>query len=570
MVRGIRRNVLNQREEGFTLVELVVAMFILGIVLIALIGVQLSAMITITDATRRQQATSYANEAMETLRAMPWDTLNKGNVPGFHTANGNIDPYYVGTNTAGVVKVDGATYTVRLAATNAQDLSTPRTPLFDSFGSNHMVMSDPEKPGVTFDVRAYIVNSLDGTAGSVGLLVVASWDDAKHGARKEIALRSSAYPGSSGCGDLSVQPYLVSCQDRFTFSGSSGVISTSLVATAPDSTDLAPLVEGSTVQELSVRAGQVTSNGESVQVSYVDGKASRGGATKGSLPVAPSTTGVSVANGYGRISTAASDNYAISGGATPDQLVTIGAAASSATSVLSGGWQAEAKADDGRSGTSRSSVTQACNGIQLFGGAPCTYTTLAGSSEVKVSLSYAGQTLYPVLRTGSATSTSGGGRFISTTPGANYGCQTLGGSGCASARSTYDESSIKFGAFTSGSWIESPTYLVEIANYSDAVLAQRGALQKSTAPTMARTAVVRFWNGSAYATVPLTATSNGVIAQSGTVTWSPAAGVTVTASAAVSGTPVTSQVLGESPVVDCKTDTCAINATTGSVTVNLR
>lgn len=562
---------LSERDEGFSLVELIVAMFILGIVLVSLIGVQLSAMITITDATRRQQATSYANEAMETLRGMPWDTLTKGNVAGFQTAGGNSDPYYTGSNAAGTVNVDGAAYVVRLATTNPQVLATPRPPLFDSLGSNHMVMSDPAKPGVTFDVRAYIVNSLDGTAGSVGLLVVVSWHDAKHGDRKEIALRSSAYPGSSGCGDLSVQPYLVSCQDRFTFGGASGYISTTLTATESSSSTLASVVEGADLQELTVRSGFVSSDGESVQVSKVGGKASRGGATKRDLPPGPSATGASSSNGYAEIPTTASDNYAVSGGPTPDQLVTIGAAASSATSVSGDhSWQVAAKADDLRTGSSRSSTTQACLGAQLFAGAPCTYTSLAGSTtDFKTALSYDGHTMYPMLRTGSATSTAGAGRFVLTTPGASYGCQTLASSGCASALSTYAEGSIKFGVFSTGHWNETSTPLVEIANYSDSVLAQRGVLEMATAPAMTRSAIVRVWDGLAYVTVPLTETSSGIIAQSGTVTWSPDGGVTVTAYAAVSSTPVSSPPLGENPVVNCKSDACVVRATAGSVTVNI-
>lgn len=561
---------LSERDEGFSLVELVVAMFILGIVLIALIGVQISAMITISDSSRTQQATAYANEAMETLRAMPWDTLNKGNVPNFNTAGGNTDPYFTGGSNSGTVTVDGETYTVRFASTNTQNLGVPRPPLFDSSGSNHVVMSDPAKPDFKVDVRAYIVNSLDGSAGSVGLLVIASWKDAKHGTTREIALRSSAYPGSSGCGDLATQPYLVSCQDRFMFSSASGYVSTSLSATPPNSTDLAPVIEGSTLQEISVRAAYVTARGESVQVSQTGGKVSRGGVTERDMPLSGNTVGPSTERGYTEIATLASDNFAVSGGPPADQIETIGSASSTATSILSGLWKAEARSDDGRSGSSRSSTTQACLGSQLVAGSPCAYTTLAGSAELKASLSFDTQTMFPMLRSGSATSTAGGGRFVATKPGTMFGCQTLGSSGCASAAATYAEGSIKFGAFASGAWVESPTYLVEIANYSDSVLAQRGSMQASTAPTMTRSGTVRFWNGSSYATVALNETSTGVLAQSGTVTWSPGAGITVTASAAVSATPVSVQTLGEVPVVTCSTDACATSATAGSVTVNLR
>ncbi len=545
-------------------------MFVIAIVLMLLIGVQVSASQTIVNAAKRAQATAYANEAMEVMRALPWDTLSRGNVPGFQAAGGTTDPYYAGNNTAGNVTIDGATYTVRLAITNPQDLSTPRPPLFDASGSNLQVLSDPARPGIVYNVRSYIVNSLASTASSVGLLVIVSWENVKTGQMDDLALRSSAYPGSDGCGDTAEMPYLTACQDRMTFASTSGYLTTSLNANVDGSPTLTPLLEGTDVQDLSMRSSYVTATGDSVQVSTVSGEARRGGVTVKHIPVVPTAPSVLNTSGYQSFRSEATNNFAVATGVPANSTVALGATSSTATSDGGGGLWVGARSDDTNSGSSRSNVSTACDGVQLLAGEPCSFTTLSGSGGLYTSLSLNSNTLYAAYRASSTTATAGGGRFASTSPGANYGCSPLVTSGCTSARATYNETLLRFGYLSSGAWNEGPTSLVEIADYSDSVLVQRGANQMSTAATMSRTATIRYWNGSSMVTSSVNASSTGDVATTAPVTWSAGGGLSVTAQATVSATPVSSQVLGEDPVVDCTSDTCAATATAGSLTVSIR
>ncbi len=561
---------LHRPDEGFTLVELVVAMFVIAVVLLLLAGVQISAMQTIVNATKREQATAYANQAMEIMRSLPWNTLSKGNVPGFHTAGGNSDPYYTGNNTAGTVTIDGETYTVRLATSSPQDLSQPRPPLFDSTGSNHSVQTDPTKPGVEFDVRAYIVDSVNGSAASVGLLVIVSWTNSKTGQTDDLALRSSAYDGSAGCGDRDEMPYLVACQDRFTFSSTSGYVGTSLTASQEGSSDFTPLIPGSTVQEVSIRSSLLNATGDSVQVTSVTGEARRGGTT---IKMAPSVSGGSMTvltEGNASVFSRGSNNFAANTGIPVDDQTTVSVGSATTQYVGSGSLWLSARSDDSRTGSTRANTTQACLGTQLFAGEPCTYTELSGSGGMFASLGINSSTMHPLWRSSSATSTAGGGRFLASKPGTQYGCQTLDASGCAAARASYEETSLRIGHFTSGTWDQGITTLIEIANYSDTVRTERGSVQMSTAPSMTRTATVRYWNGSSWATVAVNASSSGTVASTGEVTWAPSGGVSVTASGSVSATPVSSQVLGEDPVVNCKDDSCVVYANAGSITISVR
>ena len=568
-MRAIPRAV-NKRDEGFTLVELVVAMFVIAVVLLLLAGVQISAMQTIVNATKREQATAYANQAMEIMRSMPWNTLSKGNVPGFHTAGGNSDPYFTGNNTGGTVTIDGETYTVRLAHSNPQDLSDPRPPLFDSTGSNLSVQTDPTKPGVEFEVRSYVVDSVNGSAASVGLLVIVSWTNAKTGETDDLALRSSAYDGSAGCGDRDEMPYLVACQDRFTFSSTSGYVGTSLTASTEGSSDFTPLIPGSTVQEVSIRSALLNASGDSVQVTSVTGEARRGGTTVKFAPSVPGGSMTSLTEGNASVFSRGSNNFAADTGIAADHQATVSVGAATTQYVGSGSLWLGVRSDDSRTGSTRANTTQACLGTQLFAGEPCTYTELSGAGNMYASLGINSTTMHPLWRSSGATSTAGGGRFLASKPGAQYGCQTLDASGCAAARATYQETSLRIGHFTSGAWDQGISTLIEIADYTDNVRTERGSVQMSTAPSFNRTATVRYWNGSAWATVFVNAGSSGTLASTGEVTWAPGGSVNVTASGSVSATPVSSQVLGEDPVVNCKDDSCVIYANAGSITVSVR
>src|SRR2546426_2200630 len=65
-------------EAGFTLIELMVAV---GIMLVALLALAYTATIGFSDialARQRQGASGLANQTMEQIRALPFDVLKKG------------------------------------------------------------------------------------------------------------------------------------------------------------------------------------------------------------------------------------------------------------------------------------------------------------------------------------------------------------------------------------------------------------------------------------------------------------------------------------------------------------
>jgi type II secretory pathway pseudopilin PulG len=62
-------------DEGFTLVELVVAMFITLLVMSSMLGIVVESLSSVARSKQRQAATALANAAMEKLRALPYASL---------------------------------------------------------------------------------------------------------------------------------------------------------------------------------------------------------------------------------------------------------------------------------------------------------------------------------------------------------------------------------------------------------------------------------------------------------------------------------------------------------------
>lgn len=65
-----------RREEGFSLVELLVAMSVFAVVLVALTGALISGVRSVGDQRLRTAATRVAADHLETLRTLPFDQLD--------------------------------------------------------------------------------------------------------------------------------------------------------------------------------------------------------------------------------------------------------------------------------------------------------------------------------------------------------------------------------------------------------------------------------------------------------------------------------------------------------------
>lgn len=79
-----------RRDEGFTLVEVLVAILIVGTMLLVLLGVSSGALAVQETARRQQVAAGIANEVMERMRALPLSEVRSGVAIGALLADPNV------------------------------------------------------------------------------------------------------------------------------------------------------------------------------------------------------------------------------------------------------------------------------------------------------------------------------------------------------------------------------------------------------------------------------------------------------------------------------------------------
>ncbi|WP_082100432.1 type IV pilus modification PilV family protein [Demequina maris] len=567
-----RHRDLDPRDAGFTLVEVIVAMFVLAIVMLAIIFVQARALTTNAESQARQAATAAANEAMEQLRAMPWFYLKKGLYSGFVTAAGG--DAYVSGNT---LTVGGNSYTLRVGTLGSdQDLTSPWPPLFDGSGSNKQVLSSGSGNGTSIELRSYTTADQSGTTEGVGLVVVATWTKTTDGSTQNTVLTSTAYaPTGSGCGDIKTAPFLAACQAQFESTAETGKVDVSASATTADGSTVAPLLDGSAYFQMQMTTATSSVQASSQQVTNVNAFSNFGGVLWDDNDDATAPSAYGWMSGYTQYNVTASDDTT-TGAAPANPADAGGVGTSSAASLSAGSFALSAQSDDTRLALSDASVTTQCTtglaGI-IAAGTPCAHTTFGAntSGTGRMSLTIGGS---KELRLASVTSSPNvssddawAGRFLVLPGNSSVGCVTVSGSGCGSSGAQQRFGDIVIGDVKqTGSWDgDAASGLVIVSGYSDSVMTQRGVGFTATPASIARSASLSYWNGTDYTTESVVAGDNFTRAIPET-TWD-AGSATITATGVIH---VTDSFETTKTSASCKgNDGCAISAGNGLITVSV-
>ena len=211
-----------QDDDGFTLVELLVTMAVISTVLLGLLGVQISALSTVTLSRERQQATDLANRTMEQLRALPYDTVAAGLLATDASPAVDANIKLVG----GVLRYQPAhkpaidEILVTRTASNCPSTTTvtaadcPPLPLYP-----HVQTGAAAKIGkVQFQLASYVTlvsTTPADTSQGYWLTVDVTWSSAQTGGRTtRVSTRSQAF-SPSGCLSTATHPFSGPCQAYF-------------------------------------------------------------------------------------------------------------------------------------------------------------------------------------------------------------------------------------------------------------------------------------------------------------------------------------------------------------------
>lgn len=568
-----KRRQLSQRDHGFTLVELMVAMMVIASVLLMLIGVQIAAAQTIKDGRMRQQATALANESLEQMRAIPWSVLTAGLHPDY-------DKHRV---TGGVLRAGDYEFNLRVAGAGVQSTASPWSPLFDGTGSNTRIWTDPS--GTEFTIRSYVTEPTIGTDG-VGLAVIVDWVDTR-GRDQFTVIEAPSFAALSCHTDESRSPFAGACQAMLSAASSTGAMTSVLSAwqvdpVTNDRTRLSVL-PGRTEYSVEVTTAVTTATVLAEQTAVVEGAAQYGFTATATNPsVTPTTTDI---RGVQSLKLSASNDPPVPG-AIPPNPAPISAlyplANESPRELTGGGLGFRMRSDAGRPGGVTSTTVNSCR-TGIPAGEPCTQATLTNLSSDSNGTNASG---YLVMDMGSGpnpdvfrfvrrlnesggnTDTAWAARFSSTPGSASIGCTTLTGAGCAAAGAERNLGTVAYGTIlTGGSWDHGNSHLVVVTNLSESVKVDRGTSQKATIPaSIPRTGSVSFWNGSLWQTVTLTPETNGIYEIGPSTYTSSHAGYSVeVTSGQVLITPYTIETVGSDPA--CEASACQITATGGTISV---
>lgn len=550
------------REEGFTLIELIIAMMVIATVLLLLMAVQTSALVTTTQTRQRTQATAVGNQVMEQLRALPWMTLEKGTHINFVSASGG-DPNIV----AGKLRpASDPSINETIISSNAQAQDV--LPLSGALGTNKTVEVDAAVPGRTFTSRVYVTKAADTADGVLTLTVITTWSNSGNGKPGTLMLRSEAYAPMGGCGDAANQPFLGACQAIFSSSGGTAGPTTTITGAVPGATTPAapgaggalPILPGSDVFAATMAQGQAGVGVSSQQAAAVDSIVTHAGTRL--LGEDPDVDLGS--SGQTKIANAASNDVGASGAAPTNPADVVGIGLTSPLTVSSGPLSLALSATSGVSGMAKASTVTSCaTGIPMA--QPCGSATLSGGSASSATLTVSGTPFTVSALAGGGTSKTFGARFFGAAGSADVGCTVVLGAGCASAGGSRTVGTATFGA---GPWTEAGAQpgLVSITGLKDSVRVERGSEQRTVTAVTSRTGSVSYWNGSSYSVQSLSALTNTTITVP-PVTWS-GAGFTVEAAATIIITPGMSIATNVDPVA-CTAEGCALDADSGSVTVAL-
>ncbi len=479
-------------DAGFTLVELLVVMVILGGCLLGLLVVQTSALRSVTLAKERQQATALTTRTMEQFRALPYDTVTAGLRTTDLTGDANI--------TSGRLRPVG--YPNSIDEQLVTGVSAAQAPLFPHCqqGAATLVRN------VQYRVCSY-VTLVSATAGDTTkgywLTVITTWSSgASQATTKTVSTRSQLF-SPTGCLGTATRPFSGPCQAFHDGTATTQPGSLEVTGTVAGS----PVVAGNPLTSGRVMLPAVTASVQSQQVVSVQATAQTSGAGMANGTSPEPVTGQQTAS-----TGAFTDPDAASGAVPTSAPVTqssspLSQAGGGATVTMTPGAN-----DSGASvSTTRAIAASQCldvAGNAVTSGEACASSRLTPpTGPQSLALNY-GQDIplgSVAAPSPSVTSRAFVSRYLS--PGGAY-CATTSVSGCIAAATSRTLGTAVLGGLPTGATKPAAFTgaMVTVSDYSDSAWSAAGI--GAEAPTASRGGTLSYWNGTGYSPVTLTPTLN--------------------------------------------------------------
>jgi prepilin-type N-terminal cleavage/methylation domain-containing protein len=475
LVRKLRRGLPS--EGGFTLIELMAA---LGVILVALLALAYTATIGFSDialARQRQGANGLANQTMEQVRALPFDTLKAG------LSNADL----AGGGDANIV-LNGACGAPTVYCYNGETI--PR-------GNNAGVVPlVPHRQTLTVGPTTYTVavyvtyyNNVQ-TANTFRITVSVSWaNPVVKGVASKVTTQSIAY-SASGCLSTATHPFSAPCQPFLYASGS-----------ADDGHfDVTGTVNGLNLQTATLSQPAFNSNTQNEQIASIQGLSQASGITLTLVSQSAQDSGRQ------RVVTAADNDPAQPGNAYNTASATSSASALS-TNGAGNSLTLTPSSGDPVSSVSTSASNSTGNTCPLVGppqidNFPCGWASARQSGAMSAVLALNPSTNLGTLSLASVAAMPSAGTAYTNRD------QPSGTDGKVHGEVNRATGTVQLatlptnlaGAATPPGWAG---YFIQVSGFTDQVTAEAGV--NTAAPSVTEAGTISFWNGAGYTSRAITA-----------------------------------------------------------------
>lgn len=361
MTAAIRRR-LNAPDDGFTLIELSVAMFVTLLVVSALAAAFLGSVRGIAFAKQRQAATALATATMEQFRAIDSGTLSSGMTCSDVATDSRIT--LAGGCAAGVT------------GTFAPGFGGISEPVVLQTSGPTAAPLNPHKTTQTIENATYTIASYvtrpSASSQAFNVTVIVSWSSGVSRGAKQVVQRSSAF-SPSRCLSSATHPYAGACQAEF--NGDAGLSKAGITVVNAD--DGSSVVQGlNTTTKLDLNWSSLSATLDAEQIATLTGLVTTTGVVKTSN--AGGQTGEVSAT-----TSADTDPASASGGVSTASVTQPGTSAITASGVLGNLAMSPTTTDtgtlDARTASTTSSCYDASNATINASNLPCTWGTVQPS-----------------------------------------------------------------------------------------------------------------------------------------------------------------------------------------------
>jgi type II secretory pathway pseudopilin PulG len=470
---AIRRR-LNASDEGFTLIELSVAMFVTLLVVSSLAAAFLGSIKGISLSKQRQAATGIATATMEQFRAIDYATLSSG--MSCSDLSGDTRVTLSGGCSSGVT------------GTFAPGFGGISEPVVLSTSGPSAAPLNPHKStkqveNVTYTIASYVTRPA-ANAQSFNLTVIVTWKSVASKVTTQVVQRSVAF-SPSRCLSSATHPFAGACQAEF--NGDAGLSKAGItVVNATDGTSLLPGLGATTKLDLDWLNLSTTLNAE--QITTLSGLLGVTGVTRSGL------TGLT---GGGSTTTSAdTDPASASGGVATATISQTSTSALSATGTGGTLYLSPTTSDSGaldtRASSSATSCYDATNTILNANGLPCSWGNLQ-SAGTAASLYLQLPNGAPDWTLASWAGSSSPARTVVSRVGASGGtaCPSTVSPGCVTSQVSRSLGSVSLGSLPSAGGGDSPPTgwsgaLISVAGLQESAYAEAGPGHRN--PTFTRSA----------------------------------------------------------------------------------